>query len=164
MSEINLSEIGPSEIGPSEIGLSKINILDLLPQQPPFVMVDALVNVDKRITCTRLKVRENNIFVEDGVLTESGVTENIAQSCAARMGYISKFGVVGEESEVKIGFVGSIKDLVFENLPKVGEELHTTVEMINEVFNITLVTAKVEVGSKLIASCEMKISLTDMDG
>ena len=159
MSEINLSEIGPSEIG-----LSKINILDLLPQQPPFVMVDALVNVDKRITCTRLKVRENNIFVEDGVLTESGVTENIAQSCAARMGYISKFGVVGEESEVKIGFVGSIKDLVFENLPKVGEELHTTVEMINEVFNITLVTAKVEVGSKLIASCEMKISLTDMDG
>ena len=146
------------------MNFEEIDIKTLLPQQPPFVMVDALVNVDKRITCTRLKVRENNIFVEDGVLTESGVTENIAQSCAARMGYISKFGVVGEESEVKIGFVGSIKDLVFENLPKVGEELHTTVEMINEVFNITLVTAKVEVGSKLIASCEMKISLTDMDG
>jgi predicted hotdog family 3-hydroxylacyl-ACP dehydratase len=145
------------------MNFEEIDIKTLLPQQPPFVMVDALVNVDKRITCTRLKVRENNIFVEDGVLTESGVIENIAQSCAARMGYISKFGVVGEESEVKIGFVGSIKDLVFENLPKVGEELHTTVEMINEVFNITLVTAKVEVGSKLIASCEMKISLTDKE-
>jgi hypothetical protein len=53
--------------------------------------------------------------------------------------------------------------LVIEALPKVGDELTTTIEVASEVFAITLVNAKVEVGDRLVASCEMKISLTDMD-
>jgi hypothetical protein len=64
---------------------------------------------------------------------------------------------------VKIGFIGSIKNLVIETLPKVGDELKTTIEVVSEVFAITLVNAKVEVGERLIASCEMKISITDME-
>ena len=140
--------------------LEKINILDLLPQRPPFIMVDTLTHLDETTTRTRLKVRADNILVENDELTESGVIENIAQSCAARMGYRSKYVC---SDEVKIGFIGSINNLVINELPKVGEELQTTVEIVSEVFNITLVKTKVEVGDKLIASCEMKISITDKE-
>jgi len=137
----------------------KIDILELLPQRPPFIMLDALTHFDKVITRTRMKITADNIFVENDRLSESGVIENIAQTCAARMGYINKYL---SSDEVKIGFIGSIKDLVFETLPKVGDELNTTIEVVSEIFAITLVNAKVEVGDKQIATCEMKISITDM--
>jgi predicted hotdog family 3-hydroxylacyl-ACP dehydratase len=138
----------------------KINIEELLPQQAPFIMLDALTHFDKVITCTRMQVTADNIFVKNDEFTESGVIENIAQTCAARMGYINKYLC---SDKVKIGFIGSIKDLVFKELPKVGDELKTTVEVVSEVFAITLVNAKVEVDDKLIASCEMKISITDIE-
>ena len=138
----------------------KINIAELLPQRAPFIMLDALTHFDKVITQTRLKIQADNIFVENNRFTESGVIENIAQTCAARMGYINKHLC---SDKVKIGFIGSIKDLVIEKLPKVGDELNTTIEVVSEVFDITLVNAKVEVAGKLIASCEMKISITDRE-
>ncbi len=141
--------------------IEEIDILDILPQRPPFVMIDALTHFDKVITQTRLKVSADNIFVENNEFTESGVIENIAQTCAARMGYINKYLC---SDKVKIGFLGSIKDLTFKELPKVGDELKTTIEVVSEVFAVTLVNAKVEIDDKLITSCEMKISITDMDG
>ena len=139
----------------------KIDILELLPQRKPFIMVDKLLYCDRAITKTALAVHEDNIFLENGILSESGLIENIAQTCAARMGYINKYMC---NDNVKIGFIGSIKDLLIEDLPKVGDELKTTVEVVNEIFAITLVDAKVEIDNKVIASCEMKISITDIDG
>jgi len=139
----------------------KINIEELLPQRKPFVMVDALTHFDEVFTRTRMQVMADNIFVENNAFTESGIIENIAQTCAARMGYINKHL---HSEKVKIGLIGSIKDLVINELPKVGDELITTVEVINEVFAITLVNAKVEIRGKVIASCEMKISITDING
>jgi 3-hydroxymyristoyl/3-hydroxydecanoyl-(acyl carrier protein) dehydratase len=137
-----------------------INILDLLPQRPPFVAIDRMVHFDTVVTVTCLKILDSSIFVENGLFTENGIIENIAQTCAARMGYINKNLQSGS---VKIGFIGSIKNLVIEELPRVGDELKTTIEVVSEVFAITLVNANVKVADKLVASCEMKISLTDMD-
>ena len=142
----------------------EINILELLPQRPPFIMVDALTYLDEVVTCTRMQIREDNIFVENNELTEAGVMENIAQTCAARMGYVNRFLMADKTNgKVKLGFIGSIKNLVIEQLPKVNDMLNTTIEVVNEVFAVTIVNAKIEVGKKIIASCEMKISLTDID-
>jgi len=139
----------------------KINIEELLPQRKPFIMIDALTHFDETITRTRMQVGADNIFVENNELTGSGIIENIAQTCAARMGYINKYLQSGK---VKIGFIGSIKDLIINEFPKTGDELKTTVEVLSEVFAITLVRAKVEIKDRLIASCEMKISITDING
>ena len=144
----------------NDIEFEKIDVLELLPQKPQFVMVDKLVHFDKIFTVTYLKVKADSIFVENNVLTESGVIENIAQTCAVRMGYINKHICSGD---VKIGFIGSIKDLIFNELPKVGDLLKTTIEVESEIFSITLVKAKVEVEEKLVVSCEMKISITDIN-
>jgi len=137
-----------------------MNIEELLPQRKPFIAIDRMLYFDTVTTITGLEIVENSIFVEDGFLTEAGIMENIAQTCAARMGYINKYLQSGK---VKVGFIGAIKDLVIHELPKVGDELKTTIEVVSEIFAITLVNAKVEVADKLIATCEMKIAITDMD-
>jgi len=143
------------------VEFEKINIEELLPQRKPFIMIDALTHFDEVTTRTRMQVKADNIFVENNALTESGIIENIAQTCAARMGYINKYL---HSDKVKIGFIGSIKDLVINEFPKTGDELKTTVEVVSEMFAITLVDAKVNIGDRLIASCEMKISITDING
>ena len=137
----------------------KINIEELLPQRKPFIAVDRMLHFDKVMTITGFNIIEDSIFVENGLFTEAGIIENIAQTCAARMGYINKNI---ESGSVKIGFIGSIKNLVIEELPRVGDELKTTIEVVSEIFSITLVNAKMEIAGKLMASCEMKISITDM--
>ncbi|MDR2119756.1 MAG: pseudouridylate synthase [Tannerella sp.] len=137
----------------------KIDIHDILPQRPPFVMIEKLLHVDDRITRTALHVREDNIFCEDGQLTESGVIENIAQTCAARMGYINKY--VSNDT-VKLGFIGSLRNMEIVRLPLAGETLVTQIDVREEIFRMTLVDATVRVGDELIASSEMKISVTDI--
>jgi len=139
---------------------SEIDILKLIPQQPPFVMVDKLLFCTRQITKTALTVREENIFVENGVLAEAGLIENIAQTCAARVGDIdNKRG----NNSVKIGFIGVIRNMEIIRLPKVGETLVTQVDLIDEVFQISLVNATVCVEDEIIATCEMKISITDKE-
>jgi len=136
-----------------------MDILKLIPQKPPFVMVDKLLYCDSKITQTALTVREENIFFDNGVLAEAGLIENIAQTCAARMGYISNR--IGKNS-VKIGFIGVIRNLEIIRLPRVAEMLITQINLIEEVFQISLVKATVSIENKIITSCEMKISITNM--
>ncbi|MDR2847486.1 MAG: pseudouridylate synthase, partial [Bacteroidales bacterium] len=71
--------------------IAQLDILDLIPQRRPFVMVDKLLHFDMDVTTTAFKILPDNIFVVNDVLTESGIIESIAQTCAARMGYISKY-------------------------------------------------------------------------
>ena len=140
--------------------MTEINILDLLPQQPPFIMVDKLLYCDRETTKTTLTVHEDNIFFNNGVLSESGLIENIAQTCAARMGYINKYLC---NDSVKIGFIGAIRNLEIERLPKMGETLMTQINTIEEVFQMTLVSAILKIENEVITTCEMKISITDMN-
>ena len=71
--------------------LKTINILELLPQRPPFIMVDKLLYFDEVRTNTCLTVRADNIFVDDDTMTATGLIENIAQTCAVRLGYINRY-------------------------------------------------------------------------
>ena len=149
-----------TEIKNTTINQPEINILQLIPQKPPFVMVDKLLFCTQQTTITALTVREDNIFVDDGVLAEAGLIENIAQTCASRVGDINnKMG----SNSVKIGFIGVIRNLEIVRLPKVGETLTTQVDLIDEVFQISLVKAVVSIDGELITSCEMKISITDKE-
>jgi len=121
-------------------------------------MVDKLLSCDYKTTKTALTVREENIFFDKGVLAEAGLIENIAQTCASRVGDINN--QAGSNS-VKIGFIGMIRNLDIARLPKAGETLVTQVDLIEEVFQMSLVNAAVSVGDEIIATCEMKIAITD---
>ena len=139
-----------------------INLSDLIPQRPPFMMVDRLTYYDPQKAQTLFTVRDDNIFcTADGRLEEAGLIENIAQTCAARMGYQEKTEAQ-RSGVIKIGFIGMIKTMQFFRNPVVGEQLETTTVIVEEFFNTSLVEAKVEVEGETIAVCEMKIFLTDM--
>lgn len=139
--------------------IKDIDILTLIPQRRPFVMIDRLLTFDEIESSTDFVIKEDNIFCKDGLFLETGIMENIAQTCAARIGYIN----INNNESVKIGVIGSIKDLVITKLPKVGTTLLTKVKVLSEVFAITLVEAEVYDNDELIAKCEMKISLTDKE-
>lgn len=135
--------------------ISNIDIKTLLPQQPPFVMLDNLLHCDKVVTETRFTIRPDNLFLRGKQFVESGLVENIAQTCAARMGYMNS---ILNDGSVRIGFIGSVKNLNIYKLPNVNDTLHTKIEVLNEVFNITLVNAQIICNGELIVDCEMKIS------
>ncbi|MDR1331505.1 MAG: pseudouridylate synthase [Tannerella sp.] len=139
---------------------SSIDILELLPQRPPFVAVDALLHVDERTTRTSFRIGDGHLFCEDGRLTEPGVIENIAQTCAARLGYISKYVC---RDTVKLGFIGALRHLEILRLPAAGETIVTRIDVQEEIFGMTLVQATVCAGDELVASGEMKISVTDIE-
>ena len=137
-----------------------VNVLDLLPQCPPFVMLDRMHSSDRVRTVTSLVVRSDNFFHEDGKLSEAGLLENMAQTCAARMGYIS---LELEGGSIKLGFIGSMRNMNIFRLPEVGEEILTEAIVLEEVFQMTLVNMKVATTTgDAIAEGEMKISLTDI--
>lgn len=135
----------------------RIDILELLPQRRPFVMVDRLVHYDPVVTTTRFKVRPDNLFCDDGHLSASGMVENIAQTCAARLGYIN----YTSGQPVKIGYIGSVNNFMINRNPAAGETLMTTIEVIREVFNITLVHARIMNGTETLAEADLKIALAD---
>jgi predicted hotdog family 3-hydroxylacyl-ACP dehydratase len=135
-----------------------INIQTLLPQRPPFVMVEKLLYCDLQTTRTALTVNEDNIFCDNGILSASGIIENIAQTCAARIGYINTYIY---RNAMKIGFIGAIRNQEFLRLPRAGERLVTQIETIHEIFQTTLVNATVHIENELITFCEMKVAITD---
>ena len=63
------------------------------------------------------------------------------------------------KDEVRLGFIGAMKSLIIHKLPAVYSLLETTVEVVNEVFNITLVNATTMCNGEVLVTCEMKISL-----
>ena len=139
--------------------IDDITLNELLPQRPPFVMIDRLVSCDAVFAVTELLIREDNIFIEDERLTSSGLVENIAQTCAARIGFLN----LNAGGSVMIGVIGSINNLNIVRTPKVGEKLVTTIELVSEVLNLTLVDAVIRCNGEEIASASMKIALTDKE-
>ena len=139
--------------------LHDIPITSLIPQRPPFVMVDRVLSCDDEDAVTDFVIRTDNIFLDDGRLAPAGIIENMAQSCAARMGCIN---MSGNES-VKIGFIGDIRDCDIIRQPLLGETLTTHVHIIEDVFHLTLANVTTTVGDEAIASARIKIALTDME-
>lgn len=140
--------------------LEKIPILDLLPQRPPFVFVDRLTYMDAGTSRTSFCVPEGGLFVEDGRLRTAGLVEHMAQSCAARIGYVARYVL---HIPVTVGYIGSIRNLRVLRHPAVGETLETTVTVQQEIFGITLTDIEVRSDGELVASASMKTASTDKE-
>lgn len=130
-------------------------LLELIPQRSPIVMVDRFFGMDENGSYTGLKVEASNLFCQDGQLDECGITEHIAQSAAVRVGYLYK--CAGEE--IPVGFIGSVNKMNFYALPQIEEELQTTIRVEQEIFDITLISATVQVNGNTVAEGQLKIFL-----
>ena len=135
------------------MSITNNDIESLLPQSPPFVMIDKLLYSDETTTRSGLLIKDDNICVKNGELREPGLVENIAQTVAVRAGYISQ----QENNPVLVGYIGSVKDLQILDLPKTGDELITEITIENQIFDVTIISGRVYCNEKLIAQCQMKI-------
>lgn len=132
------------------------DILDLIPQRPPIVMIDTFLGIDTNdVAQAALTVLSNNIFVENNLLQEPGIVEHIAQTAAARAGYLFKIN----NEPIILGFIGSVDKLKIYRLPNIGERLITSISVISEIGDITMISAQTVVEKELIAECRMKIFL-----
>lgn len=132
-----------------------MKIIDLIPQRDPIVMVDRFVGITNGISETQLTIKDDNLFVENGCFTEFGLIEHMAQSAAARVGYICR----SENKPIPIGYIGAISNMEIFSLPKINDMLETRIEILQEVFDITLIKAESFTDGCLAASCQMKIFL-----
>ena len=129
---------------PSEAALRTINVHELLPQQEPFVMIGTLIHFDKTLTVTETEVQKNNIFVDDDRFSASGLMENIAQTCAARIGYVNKYIL---KKGIQLGFIGAVRNF----------------EVKEEVFGMTLAEASITCGDKVLVTSEIKIAVKEQE-
>lgn len=145
---------------PTDEWLRTIDVHELLPQREPFVMIGSLTHFDRVSTVTSTTVRDDNIFVDGGVFSPSGLMENVAQTCAARIGYINKYIL---KKGIQIGYIGAMRDFDILVRPVVGDTIVTTVNVEEEVFGMILATATITRHDEVIATTNMKIAVKDDD-
>ncbi len=136
----------------------QIDVHELLLQQEPFVFIDQLTYYDERLTTSIFRVSPNHLYVEEGKLQTCALAEVIAQTCAARIGYINKYIL---KRTIQMGFIGAIRNLKVYATPLVGDLLETQVEIKEEIMGMLLVEAQIKRGEDLIAEGTLKMSLTE---
>lgn len=124
----------------------------LIPQRFPFVMVNSIAAYSENHLISGFEIKEENIFVQDGIFQASGLIEHQAQSVALHTGY--KFYLLGKEAPT--GYIGAIKSFEAEALPKVGDQLTTEATILNEMMGVTLVEIITKINETVIAKSQMK--------
>jgi len=135
--------------------VSAEKITDYIPQRAPFVMVGDLLKRENNQAISQFYIGENNILVKDGEFTVSGLLENIAQTAAANAGYDCYL----KNIPVPLGFIGAISKVSVQALPKAESRVETKIEVLQEIFGITLIKGEVTQNNQPIISCQMKIMI-----
>lgn len=133
-------------------------IKKLIPQREPIMMVDTFYGIDTNtnISKSSLTIQKDNIFVKEDIFREEGLLEHAAQSAAARMGYLC----LSNNQPISLGFIGSINKVEIFSLPHINEQIYTTIEILQEVGNISLISFRTYNSKEEPLSCgEMKIVL-----
>lgn len=133
--------------------VSKEEILFYLPHRPPFVLVDNLISVTPEQFESDFFIESDNLLVEKGFFQESGLMENIAQTCAAAFGFLES----ASQGEPKMGFIGAISKVEVFELPPVHSVIQTTVTPTHQLGNIFLVKGQNSLEGRKLLECEMKI-------
>jgi len=133
------------------------NIAEWIPQRPPFVFIDTIVDVSEEHALTQFTIPADCVLVSEGCLSLAGLMEHAAQTCAARAGWVQR----QQGQQVKIGYIGAVKQLQKTRLPRVGEILTTEARVIQQVLNISLVDCITRVGDEQIATTTLKLATID---
>ncbi|RQO35069.1 hypothetical protein DBR39_19075 [Chryseobacterium sp. KBW03] len=127
----------------------------LIPQRFPFVMVHELSEYSESHLLSGFEIKEDNLFIQDGLFQASGLIEHQAQSVALHTGY--KYYLLGKEAPT--GYIGAIKSFEAEILPKIGDRLKSEVTILNEVMGVTLVDIVTKLNGEVIAKSQMKTAV-----
>lgn len=134
--------------------IDKNTITDYIPQRFPFVMIDKLISANETQFESEFEITADNIFLKDGILSESALIENIAQTCAAGFGYVNS---QNGEGAGKLGFIGSVSRLEVKNAAAKSDVITTKVTVISTFDTIHLIEGTAFCGDEELVTCQMKI-------
>ena len=137
--------------------MTPVNVAPYIPQRPPVLVVDSFLECNNSLIITTYKIPQDHISVKNGHLGSAGLTENIAQTCATRIGWLNR------DKPVKIGVIGSVSNMEIFRLPCVGKTITTRVDVLSEIFEALLVHAEIECEGETIAQCDMKVFVSDQN-
>ena len=132
-----------------------IPINQLIPQRAPIIMVDTLWEYSPTTAVVGLTVLEDNIFVQEGSFSASGLIEHMAQSTALHKGY----GYYLNHQPAPMGYIGAIKHIEIYKLPPMGAHIKTSITIVQEFMDVTLVSIETYLEDVCIAQGEMKTVL-----
>lgn len=140
-------------------------VVALIPQKPPMVMIDKLLHSDEKKSISSFAILENNIFCKENKFTEPGLIENVAQTAAIRAGYNAMQKSKGNGGEGKsgpvLGYIASVKNCVLHQLPNVGDRIETEIIVEREVLSVSLIKGTIKSNDTTLLECEMKIFQKD---
>ena len=119
------------------------------------VMVDTLWEYSPTAAVVGLTILQDNIFVHKGSFSASGLIEHMAQSIALHKGY----GYYLNHQPAPMGYIGAIKHIEIHKLPPVGACINTSITILQEFMDVTLVYIETFLEDVCIAQGEMKTVL-----
>ena len=139
-------------------------ILRLIPQRNPFIMVDEFEanepptsreSLTGASCATSLYIRLDNYFVlRNGELSESGLIEHIAQSASALAGHVA---IAQGAAHPPVGMIAELKHFNCLRRPHAGEEITTLVTMGFSFGAMTLAHGISSIGDVIICEVDLKI-------
>lgn len=144
-----------------------INMNDYLPHREPMLMVDKIIEMNSEYVETIFKIREDNIFVQNGFFVEAGLIENAAQTCSsivAKGFYVDENNCDKEEVKV-VGFISALKSLKIHALALVGDTIKNRAALVSTFVtdDYILCTMKCEtfLGERLILEGEINLFIQE---
>lgn len=148
----------------------KINLVDIkrfLPHRAPMLMVDLIIEMDHEKVETVFEIKEDNIFISNNFFIESGLIENMAQTCSS---IIAKDFFIDENNQAKddvdvVGFISAIKTLKIHMLPNTGSTINTKAvlvsKFITDAYSLCTMSCQTFNNGDLLLEGEMNLFIQD---
>jgi len=134
--------------------ITKEQIEKFIPQRPPFIMIDNLIQASVENFESDFTIEPENIFLENGYLREFALIENIAQTSSAGLAFTQQYSRTNKPD----GYLGAISKLKLYELPKLKDTITTRVSLIAQLENMFLVKGINYLDRKMLMECEMKLA------
>ena len=147
--------------------LKEVDISNFLPHRAPFLLVDKVLTLEDDRVITSFEIKEDSIFVTDGIFTEVGLIENAAQTCSAILGstYFDKNDLEGKNKKV-IGFISAIKKVIVSHCPQVGDQIVSEAVLQSrydaEDYKISTIKCIAHTGKKELLSCDINLFIQEL--
>ena len=127
----------------------------LIPQRPPMVMIDRFYGIEENTILVRADRHYRQPVLPGRCITGNG--NHRAHRPVG--GGTCRLYLYAAERTCTIRFYRFGRKMKLFRLPSAGAELYTGITIVQEVFDITLITAEVKENDELLAECRMKIYL-----
>lgn len=127
------------------------DIIDLVPQRHPMIMIDRLTDAGDKSARGRLFIKASNVFCYDGLFQEAGLIEFMGQTAAACIGYLH----LSEGRGIGSGFLAQVRDFRIKSLPAANTEIYSEITLSDDLLTYTIINGRIFQNDLVIAEGEL---------